>query len=345
MKKYQIVELPKASNDAGQKAPLDVIKIAEKKGFKCLNVPVNSDDKNIFFKITRQLKYIYNWNNIYKKIPKNSIVLIQYPAQHRELKKNSVLKKLKEDKNVKFIFVVHDIDILRGHQLYTKGYLTFDLMLHLADKIIVHNQNMVSYMKEKGVSESKLIDLKIFDYLRPNYKFKESKFEKSITIAGNLSVEKSAYLKDLNKVPCTFNLYGPEFSLNTYNNVNYGGVLSPDDIPNVLNKGFGLIWDGNSINTCSGIHGQYLKYNNPHKLSLYLSSNLPVIIWSQAAEAKFVKNNGVGLLADSLMDIPSLLESMTYDDYKVMLDNVKIVATKLATGNYLDAALDKALMD
>lgn len=345
MKKYQIVELPKASNDAGQKAPLDVIKIAEKRGFERLNLPVNGEDKNIFFKVKRQVKYIFNWNKIYKKIPSDSIVLIQYPAQHRELQKNNVLKKLKKDKNVKFIFIIHDIDILRGHQIYTKGYLTFDLMVYLADKIIVHNQNMVDYMKKMGVSESKLINLKIFDYLRPDYKFQKSKFERSITIAGNLSIEKSAYLKYLNKIPCTFNLYGPEFSLKAYNNVNYGGVLSPDSIPTVLNKGFGLIWDGSSIDTCAGIHGKYLKYNNPHKLSLYLSSNLPVIIWSQAAESSFVKNNGVGILVDSLMDIPALLNSMTSDDYDTMLNNVKNVAIKLSMGDYLNAALSKALVD
>ncbi|NRO11242.1 Beta-1,6-galactofuranosyltransferase WbbI [Lactobacillus helveticus] len=48
--------------------------------------------------------------------------------------------------------------------------------------------------------------------------------------------------------------------------------------------------------------GNYLRYNDPHKLSLYLASGIPVIIWKKAAEAKFVEENKVGITVDSLED-------------------------------------------
>ena len=38
-------------------------------------------------------------------------------------------------------------------------------MYEIADYIIAHNANMISYLIEKGVSRNKIINLKIFDYL------------------------------------------------------------------------------------------------------------------------------------------------------------------------------------
>lgn len=110
------------------------------------------------------------------------------------------------------------------------------------------------------------------------------------------------------EIACKFYLYGPNYGLEESDNITYGGVLSPEQVPEVLTKGFGLIWDGNTIETCKGGTGEYLRYNNPHKLSLYLSSGLPVIIWKDAAEAKFVCENGVGYTIDSLREIPELME-------------------------------------
>ena len=88
-----------------------------------------------------------------------------------------------------------------------------------------------------------------------------------------------------------------------YPNINYHGSFGVDEIPSKLTRGFGLVWDGDSLDGCRGQSGQYLRYNNPHKLSLYLSSGLPVVIWTGAAEAGFVREHGVGLCVDSLNDL------------------------------------------
>ena len=110
-----------------------------------------------------------------------------------------------------------------------------------------------------------------------------------------------------------------------------------------MTKGFGLIWDGNTVETCKGGTGEYLKYNNPHKLSLYLSSGLPVIIWKDAAEAKFVCENGVGYTIDSLREIPELMERISESDYERISKNVRNISEKLTTGKYMQCALDKAV--
>ena len=60
-----------------------------------------------------------------------------------------------------------------------------------------------------------------------------------------------------------------------------------------MDQNFGLVWDGTSLDGCNGRYGEYLKFNNPHKTSLYLSCGIPVIIWKEAALADFVEEHKV----------------------------------------------------
>lgn len=54
--------------------------------------------------------------------------------------------------------------------------------------------------------------------------------------------------------------------------------LAAEELPGALVQSFGLVWDGNSMDTCTGNYGSYLRINDPHKVSLYLSSGLPIIV-------------------------------------------------------------------
>ena len=203
-------------------------------------------------------------------------------------------------------------------------------MLKYADCLIVHNDSMKNLFEDRGVDPKKLVTLKIFDYLIPNGEINHAKFERSVSVAGNLDVSKTQYLKDIGKI-------------DAYKNVEYHGAFPADEIPNQLNSGFGLIWDGSSIETCDGAFGNYLRYNNPHKLSLYLASALPVIIWSQAAEASFIIDNNLGLTIDSLNDLPKVLNKVTKEEYEHFAINAREVAKKLRRGDFTKVALKKAV--
>src|SRR5699024_6210027 len=80
------------------------------------------------------------------------------------------------------------------------------------------------------------------------------------------------------------NLYGNGYIGNQIG-LDYKGAFPSDKINSIIKGKYGLIWDGDRIDTCSGNVGNYLRYNNPHKLSMYLVANMPVIIWDKAAEA------------------------------------------------------------
>ena len=126
-------------------------------------------------------------------------------------------------------------------------------------------------------------------------------------------------------------------------NVTYQGSFSVDEIPKKLNKGFGLVWNGDSIDTCSGNFGKYLKYNNPHKLSLYLSCGLPVVIWKQAAQAEFVKKYNVGICVENLKEAEDIIDNMNGKDYKILQDCVNKIKPLLCSGYFTTKAIKQAL--
>lgn len=343
MNTFQIAEISSNQAHAGTKATEDVITIAEKIGFKPLYVQMNDLKSGILHKVNRQIRFFKDWQKAYRAVTDESIVLLQHPFHYPQLTRESILLKLKKEKKVHFISIVHDVEELRtlGKEEYHKH--EFEFMMQIADVLIVHNDVMRDFFIKKGFSKKKIVVLEIFDYLRNERNDELALYEKSITIAGNLDVEKSGYLMHLSEVECKFCLYGPNYSLGNAENITYGGVLPPDQVPRVLTKGFGLIWDGDSIKTCRGGFGDYLRYNNPHKLSLYLSSGLPVIIWKQAAEATFVEKNGVGYTVKSLYEIPELMKKISENEYKNITENVSRISKKLINGEYMQLALREAL--
>lgn len=343
MNKFQIAEISGAQAHAGTKATEDVLMIARKLGFEPLYIQMNDLAPGVLHKLNRQVQFYKDWSKVSNTITEKSIVLLQHPFHYPQLTREQILLKLKNEKHVRFISVVHDVEELRtlGNERYHKH--EFEFMMQIADVLIVHNNVMRDFFIKKGFAKERIIVLEIFDYLRDRASDELPTFERSITIAGNLDIRKSAYLTNLPNLNCEFHLYGPNYSLGETNNITYGGVLSPNEVPKVLTRGFGLIWDGDSAETCKGGFGNYLRYNNPHKLSLYLSSGLPVIIWKDAAEAKFVAANRVGYTIDSLFEISKLMERISDDEYKVLAKNVNAISQKLIDGKYMREALNKSI--
>ncbi|MGF0143416.1 sugar transferase [Sharpea azabuensis] len=345
MEKYQIFETLDGGFHAGTKANGDIADIAERLGYeKVIIRQVNQKDSKIA-KLQRQLVWKKDFNEAFNKIENNSIVLLQNPFHHNQLTRNRILKKLKTQKNVKYISIIHDVEKLRAFRYNDYYKNEFDFMLEIGDVFIVHNEKMLKYFESLGVESSKLINLEIFDYLDENIdEDKKISFEKSITVAGNLDTTKCGYIGELGNLGIKVNLFGPNFDeqMKNNNNITYFGSFPPNDIPSHLNKGFGLVWDGTSINGCQGQSGQYLKYNNPHKLSLYLSSGLPVVIWKDAAEAKYVMDKKVGIAVGSLMELKSIFDDMDENSYYELCENVKFISKKLRKGHFATKAIKEA---
>lgn len=344
--RIQIIEDKKHSNHAGSKAPDDVAFIAEEEGFKIINIINRTDGKTIVSKIRRQIGFSFDWVKCYSKICKQSLVLVQFPFMVRQLAGVRILQLLKVHKKARIMILVHDVNELRLNDSKDAAYWKkrLDRMISLADIMIVHNTEMVEWFVGRGVPKEKLVNLQIFDYLC-NEKMNYPKFKKSITIAGNLDVRKCHYISQLGKLKNVIvNLYGPNFDLDLLQdkNIQYYGSFLPEEIPNKLTEGFGLVWDGNTIDGCQGPYGQYLKYNNPHKLSLFLAAGLPVVIWKEAAEADFVQKNGLGICVNRLTELTEIFERLEEEQYYTMAKNVQKIGEQLRSGTYTRNALKVA---
>ena len=344
MKKYQIVELAGNHNHAGTKATADIANVATGLGYEVCNVTMCTTKPGKVNKLKRQIGFLKDWNKAYKTIEAGSFVLLQHPFHYPQITREKILRKLKDKKHVKFISVVHDVEELRAFRYNDYYKHEFEVMLELADIIIVHNEKMLKYFVDNGVPESKLVNLKIFDYLQDN-KNSVPRFEKAITIAGNLDITKCGYIGELRKLTTVgVKLYGPNFdeTMKELPNVNYMGSFPANEIPSKLVSGFGLVWDGTSIDGCVGQSGQYLRYNNPHKLSLYLSSCMPVVIWKEAAEASFVKEHNVGLCVDSVLELEDIFKKLTKEEYDEMAANAASLSDALIKGEYASQAITRA---
>lgn len=344
MKKYQVVDAFGEHMHAGSKATNDCMDILSDLGFEKCILKRNVLEDTYLGKIKRQVSYFFNWRKIYKQVEENSVVVLQNPFRRHQTSRFSTLKKLKENKNVKFISIIHDVDMIRESYKNYKTEKEFNEMLEIADKLIVHNDKMKAWFIEKGIEEERLVTLEIFDYLNEDSLDKEIEFSKKIQLAGNLSLGKSPYVYKLQELSTHIDLYGVEYApQGEFDNITYHGAFPADEIPKKFTSGFGLVWDGTSLDTCDGDTGRYLKYNNPHKLSLYLSSSIPVIIWDQAAEADFVNKYNVGLTVSSLRDVDKILENLTKEQYQEMVRNVKEIQKKLKAGHYLKTAIEKSI--
>ncbi|WP_034994305.1 hypothetical protein [Liquorilactobacillus vini] len=214
------------------------------------------------------------------------------------------------------------------------------------DTLIVHNKHMKSKIVNMGLNNLNICNLEIFDYLVPLDNFiKEENFvyNKSVAIAGNLSFEKAGYCYNLPS-NVDFRLYGVNLDLKLFKhrgNIKYFGSFSPEKIYKVK-ACFGLVWDGPFIDKCGGLYGNYLKYNDPHKVSLYIAAGLPVIVWSEAAISDFIVQNKIGFKISSLNDLYFKLNSISEEDYKQMKNNVLEISKKIKRGFYTKRVLTNA---
>ena len=341
--KFQIWNCVPDYRTAGSKAPNDIRQIALNLGYQELRVHMlkgNSDSSAPKWSVTQNH---FDWENCYNRITDESILILQYPTWQNQAAREVTIKKLKKEKKVKVITFFHDIERLRSLYNDEVKEMEFDFFMDVTDVFIVHNERMRAYLETIGVLARKVVCLEIFDYL-VDAPIKNRDFDKSVMIAGALDSVKSPYismLRELNKVK--FHLFGKGYlEENISDNIAYHGSYPMDQIVEELVGGFGLVWDGDSIDDCSGSTGRYLRYNNPHKLSLYLAAGYPVIVWDEAATADLVLRYDVGIVVKSLRNLDKILDNLSEKKYIHYKENVRTLSNKLRSGFFTQQALQKA---
>lgn len=342
-KKYYIGYSDILIRHAGSKAKIDISRILDSKGFIPIILPRTRKMDNKFLEtISSGLIGLRRILKLFFGMPSNSIMVINHPFDFVSMN----FAFIKIVKRNKVILINHDLDFCRAsnaEELKNEPAEKYQKLYNLAAGLIVPEPTIPT-VKEIGVTSPYISPLKIFPYLFESSEIKDKSFTKTVAFTGNLLKSKF-----INNWISTSRSYVVELigingdSLNIGENAIYKGSFEPDIVPFKIDSSFGLVWDGDSIETCSGNYGNYLRYNCPHKLSLYLSIGIPVFIWREAGMAGFVEKNKVGFLIDSLSDIDKILADMTEEKYKEMQENIKPIQKKITDGSYLVEALDDVL--
>lgn len=311
---------------AGTKAHKDIEKILVAEGYEKISIDIPKS------KIARVLKSDKLVKKCLENVNKDSMIVYQYPSYSRVLGEK-LIKEAKKKSN-KITIVTHDVESLRLYRNSPKDIKRELDFFKKFDFIISHNKKMSNWLIENGI-EVPIKELEIFDYLNSCAKG-TAELNKPIVFAGNLG--KSKFLERI-KVKKKFEICGIEPSDVYPQNITYKGAFSPDSLGQNLDGSFGLIWDGNSTEKCDGLTGEYMKYNNPHKASLYLSLGIPVIIWREAALAEVVKKKNLGILVDNLDDLDNVLANISENEYNKLKTNALEISQKISEGYFIKQAL------
>ncbi len=349
---YYLDENLRKNNTAGAKAPDDIAAICKALGFETVTMPMlkhtyNKKIKN--FEII--FKYLTFWIILFLRLRKNTIVIYQHPTLGKRMTAK-LLPLLMKWKHLRFIAVIHDLESLRGGLsgafAVDEHYAEEELrVLNACECIISHNARMSAFLESKEISGEKLINLELFDYLSDSQTKRAEEPSADFCIAGNLAKGKCSYIYDMfsdgHNSRINVNLYGNNYEEGTIGNLHYCGSFKPDILPEILDGRFGLVWDGNSAETCTGNTGEYLRYNNPHKTSLYLCAGIPVIVWKEAAIAEFIRLNDAGICIDSLMDLQNVFAGISVERYAELRENAGKVQRRVRDGYYFTRAIKQAI--
>lgn len=276
-------------------------------------------------------------------LPQGAIVFFQHPLYAGMNK--MLVKLLRYRKSITIVCLIADINGLKhgNDTVLSKEIQQFSTYRYF----IVHNEAMQQWLQAQ-VPHQRSAMIRFFDFLAtPATQARAN--TRVIAFAGNL--EKSGFLEKMDLVArhcpsLTFNLYGPNVTpaMQACKNVNYKGVVEPYALPQVLEGAFGLIWDGEGVEQPEGSMGHYMKYITHHKTSLYILSNLPIIVYEQAGAAALVKQYNIGITIRSLLEIEEKLNTLSDADYRQMCNNTRELARQISAGNCLSHALQEMLL-
>ncbi len=330
---------------AGNKAKTDIERTLQEMGARNLGLRTTFYDNKV-------VAFVLNLVGIVKMmccIRRGDTLVLQYPVK----KYFSFICSVAHGRGARVIVVIHDLMSLHRKRVTLETELS---RLGKADVIIASNEKMQHWLMAQGL-QCPMTALGLFDYLDGQTAEKVSSplphregvgEGLSLVYAGALVMRKNSYLLELAHK-------ARHFTLHIYGNAD--GLPGIDKAPHAVcypftpadefirsaDGDFGLVWDGDSLETCQGDFGEYLRYNSPHKVSFYLRAGLPVIIWREAAVAPIIEKEGIGITIGSIAELEERLQHLTADEIQKMRDNVSRISQRLANGEFFREALQRVL--
>lgn len=328
-----VTNLVPEEKTAWTKARKDVLQLAQHAGYEPLALP-GGLALRAWWRFLRTLA---------RRVRPGGQVLIEYPfAQRKRIVPLWLFCRLRR---VRLDALIHDLDSLRFDDTPARREVA---ILRLFDGLISHNAAMTAWLREGGI-RAPVVDLDLFDYCaEPTRAWHEQAISVPLKVvcAGNLSYPKARYLYDPRLAELSnveLSLFGANFEPQRMPDspVRYKQAFDPD-LPRLDGPyHFGLVWDGSGVDRCDGRYGHYLRFNNPHKLSLYAALGLPVVVWKEAAVARFVQERGIGVAISDLRELGSLPSRISNEAYQRMAANMRALGRAVTGGYFLQRALGR----
>ncbi|MDR0940187.1 MAG: galactofuranosyltransferase [Mediterranea sp.] len=274
---------------------------------------------------------------------RGDVLVLQYPLK----KYYTFVCDMAHLRGCKVVTLIHDLGSFRRKKLTVGQEIA---RLDHSDALVIHNEAMRQWLTEHGI-QAKLRVVEIFDYLSDSLPHPSSRAPGQpyrVLFAGELSPRHNGFLYELANVPRSYQLvlYGKGLERDKLKApVVAKGFVDPDQLIADPEGDFGLVWYGAGLKGGQGTGGEYLRYNAPHKLSLYLRCQLPAIIWDEAGQAPLVRRYGVGLCVASLEELEEALVRLTPEEYQAMKQNTVDISRKLSEGFFFSEAIRKACAD
>lgn len=324
--------------NGGTKFNKDFLKIFKEKGILVKNF--NYIEKNKIKKLLLKINLLG-----YILCNTNTMIFFTYPLIfNRKYIINELFYYILNKKSNKLVAIISDLDYVRYEGEF-KIQKEINILKNF-DYIIVHNQKMLDLLLKNGIKKNILINMEMGNNICDEIIEIKRELSDIIVFSGNLGKSNFLLNPNLKKyIKYKINLYGPGCSEEMLsNNIKYKGVFSTDIIIKKLEGSFGLIWDGDSIDTCAGNIGLYTKINNPSKFSQYIVAGLPIIVWRKSAVADIVEKYNIGFVIDSLLDINDKLKLISNDMYMEYIYNVNELRKKVANGYHMKKVIDEILI-
>ena len=323
---------------AGNQAKSDMEALMQRMGYRNIGLR-QSVSRN---KVIHFLRNFIGITKAKAALRRGDVLFLQYP-----LKKyfTSVCRAARR-RGARTVVLVHDLGSCRRKAISEAEEVR---RLNCADYVIATNAVMAARLRRMGVT-AMIGSLDMWDNLAHASRTAKPSLSGPTVVAyaGTLSPRKSAFLAQWGRVVKNYRVevYGRGFDASAVEapeKFTDNGFVAAQDLIGGMRGDYGLVWDGDSLDTCSGNFGEYLALNTPHKISLYVRAGLPVVIWSGAAMAGFVRERGVGVAIDCLADLNTALPARDSDEYRSMLANVHALAAQVSSGYFFRTACDRAL--
>ncbi|MDK7183245.1 galactofuranosyltransferase [Lacticaseibacillus rhamnosus] len=272
-------------------------------------------------------------------VGEEDVVIYQIPT-YADPEVESAVVELVHKQKAKIIAFVHDVEYLRFPDQYDKNQVIG--FFNSFDGLIVGTEIVKQRLAEDGVNVP-MIPSGPWGYVQP-IAYRRPTFSQNIHYAGNLVPRKAGFLQN---VPdgLHFKVYGsadgnPDLPYSLSSSVEYLGSHRQEELGLALNNGYGLLWDADTENKMD----PYSKINMTHKFSLYLSVGLPVIAYNQSAIGRYVNANGLGIVIDSVENLPNIIQGITEDDYNHIVDKVASISGLIRSGRHNQMAALQAVL-